>query len=217
MVGIAIEVCLIVQLASECPHEWILVQQINCDCRNLDELMSCLTCHSYKDRRKRLGRFGPLLDLFARPQLYGAARFESYNFCPSSLDDVKDTTSTDNRYSHHLCLSPDCHLSLCPSPGCHLSLFPSPGCHLFLCPFPGCHLSLCPSPGCHLSRCPSPGCHLSVSIFRLSLVSLSLSRLSHVSVSVFSFSLVSVSISRLSLVSVSASKLSYLLNIIFWK
>ena len=67
--------------------------------RNLDELMSCLTCHSYKDRRKRLGQFGPLLDLFARPRLYDNARFESYAFCPSSADEVNDKAASEKRYT----------------------------------------------------------------------------------------------------------------------
>ena len=77
-------------------------------CRDLEELMSCLTSPCYQGRRKQLDRFVPLLDLFARPQLFNTARFDTYTYCPNTPDSARDTAALEDRYV--------CHLSLCHPP-----------------------------------------------------------------------------------------------------
>ena len=68
--------------------------------------MSCLTSPCYQGRRKQLDRFSPLLDLFARPQLFSTARFDSYSYCPNTPDTPRDTAALDDRYVSPVTVSP---------------------------------------------------------------------------------------------------------------
>ena len=65
------------------------------DATNLDELLSCLTCHSYKSRQKRQS---PLLfDLFASPVLHDTDRFENVSYRASALDETNDMVAAEDR------------------------------------------------------------------------------------------------------------------------